>query len=145
MHDIDDYPTSQQVAGLLVYRYDSPLFFANAEDFKRRALASVDEAAGPVEWFLLNAEANIEIDLTAVDALEELRHTLAERGITFAMARVKHELRDLLAGAGFLDKLGQERIYMTLPTAVNAYTAYYADAHGVPPPGLEDTTPTHGP
>jgi SulP family sulfate permease len=145
MHDIDDYPTGQQVAGLLVYRYDSPLFFANAEDFKRRALASVDEAASPVEWFLLNAEANIEIDLTAADALEELRQVLAERGINFAMARVKRELRDLLAGAGFLEKLGEERIYMTLPTAVNAYTAYYTDAHGAPPLGLDDTTPTSGP
>ena len=44
MHDIDDYDTGRQVPGLLVYRYDAPLFFANAEDFKRRALASVDGA-----------------------------------------------------------------------------------------------------
>ena len=64
MHDIDDYATSSQVPGLLVYRYDAPLFFANAEDFNRRALASVDAADPPVEWFLLNAEANTEIDLT---------------------------------------------------------------------------------
>ena len=48
-----------------VYRYDAPLFFANAEDFKHRALAAVDAADPPVEWFLLNAEANTEIDLTA--------------------------------------------------------------------------------
>ena len=74
---------------MLVYRYDSPLFFANAEDFKRRALAAVDGRETPVEWFLLNAEANIEIDITAVDALEELRQELAERGIVFALARVK--------------------------------------------------------
>ena len=73
MHDIDDYASSRQVPGLLVYRYDAPLFFANAEDFKRRALAAVDEADPPVEWFLLNAEANTEIDLTAADALEEVR------------------------------------------------------------------------
>jgi sulfate permease, SulP family len=44
MHDIDDYDTGRQVPGLLVYRYDAPLFLANAEDFKRRALASVDGA-----------------------------------------------------------------------------------------------------
>ena len=54
---------------------------AIAEDLKRRALASVDGAAPPVEWFLLNAEANTEIDLTALDALEHVRKTLAERGI----------------------------------------------------------------
>ncbi|HZA32161.1 MAG TPA: SulP family inorganic anion transporter, partial [Propionibacteriaceae bacterium] len=61
MHDVDDYATGRQVPGLLVYRYDAPLFFANADDFKRRALASVDAADTPVEWFLLNTEANIEV------------------------------------------------------------------------------------
>ena len=89
MHDVDDYPAGRQVPGLVVYRYDSPLFFANAEDFKSRALAAVDQAQGPIEWFLLNAEANIEVDLTAVDALDDLRRILADRGIVFAMARVK--------------------------------------------------------
>jgi SulP family sulfate permease len=85
MHDLDDYATGRQVPGLLVYRYDARLFFANAEDFKHRALAAVDDADPPVEWFLLNAEANTEIDLTTVDALEEVRTTLAERGIVFAL------------------------------------------------------------
>ena len=60
----------------------------------------VDGAENPVEWFLLNAEANIEVDLTALDALDELRQTLAERGIVFAMARVKHELRRPCGPAG---------------------------------------------
>ena len=106
MHDVDDYAAGRQVPGLVVYRYDSPLFFANAEDFKARALAAVDQAKDPVEWFLLNAEANIEVDLTAVDALDELRRILAERGIVFAMARVKTELRDLLISGGFVEKVG---------------------------------------
>ena len=58
---------------MVVYRYDSPLFFANAEDFKQRALAALDGGEGEVEWFLLNAEANVEVDITAIDALDELR------------------------------------------------------------------------
>ena len=70
MHDVDDYPTAELMAGLLVYRYDSPLFFANAEDFRRRALAAVEQTGGPVEWFVLNTEANVEVDITGVDALE---------------------------------------------------------------------------
>ena len=106
MHDVDDYAAGRQVPGLVVYRYDSPLFFANAEDFKARALAAVDQAPNTVEWFLLNAEANIEVDLTAVDALDELRRILAERGVVFAMARVKTELRDLLISGGFAEKVG---------------------------------------
>jgi sulfate permease, SulP family len=130
MHDIDDYATGRQVPGLLVYRYDAPLFFANAEDFKHRALASVDAADPPVEWFLLNAEANTEVDLTAVDALEEVRRTLAGRGIVFALARVKFELREILASAGFIDRMGEDKVFMTLPTAVEAYQQWYAARHG---------------
>lgn len=121
MHDIDDYPDARPVPGLVVYRYDSPLFFANAEDFRRRALAAVDEANGSVEWLLLNAEANVEIDITAIDALEALRRELAERGIVLAMARVKQDLRDDLEAAGFVDRLGADHIFFTLPTAVQAF------------------------
>ncbi len=134
MHDLDDYDTGRQVPGLLVYRYDAPLFFANAEDFKRRALAAVDDANPPVEWFLLNAEANTEIDLTAVDALEEVRRTLAERGVVFALARMKFEVREILASTGLIDRVGEDRVFMTLPTAVNAYEQWYAARHGGDPP-----------
>jgi len=135
MHDIDDYPEAEPVEGLLVYRYDSPLFFANVEDFKRRALASVDAVRTPTEWFLLNAEANVQVDITAIDALEELREGLDARGIVFAMARVKQDLRDDLEAAGFLERVGEDRIFMTLPTAVQAYVRWYADQHGTTPSG----------
>ena len=103
MHDVDDYPEARQVPGLVVYRYDSPLFFANAEDFRHRALAAVDAAPDQVEWFLLNTEANVEIDATAVDALVGLHDDLASRGVVLALARVKQDLRDALTAAGFLE------------------------------------------
>jgi SulP family sulfate permease len=121
MHDIDDYPQAHLVPGLLVYRYDAPLFFANAEDFRERALAAIDDYPEPVEWFVLNAEANVEVDLTALDALDQLRAELARRGIVFAMARVKQDLLGPLEAAGLIDKIGEERIFPTLPTAVEAY------------------------
>jgi SulP family sulfate permease len=121
MHDVDDYPEARPVPGLVVYRYDSPLFFANAENFRRRALAAVDDAPGSVHWLLLNAEANVEIDITAIDALDALREELADRGIVLALARVKQDLRDDLSAAGFVDRLGQNRIFFTLPTAVAAF------------------------
>ena len=121
MHDIDDYPDASPEPGLVVYRYDAPLFFANAENFRERAMAAVDENPVPVEWFLLNAEANVEVDLTALDALDRLRTDLERRGIVFAMARVKQDLRDELEAAGLLEKIGADRIFMTLPTAVEAY------------------------
>jgi sulfate permease, SulP family len=106
---------------LLVYRYDAPLFFANAEDFRERAMVAVNDYPGRVEWFLLNAEANVEVDLTALDAVDQLRTELERRGIVFAMARVKQELRDSLRAAGLLHKIGEDHIYPTLPTAVEAY------------------------
>jgi SulP family sulfate permease len=144
MHDIDDYPSAKRIPGLLVYRYDAPLCFANAEDFRRRALAAVDrdncaDTEGgeiPVEWFVINAEANVEIDITAADALEQLRTDLHYRGLTFAMARVKQELRNDLTKAGLVDKIGADLIFPTLPTAVAAYLGAYETAHGQLPAGV---------
>ncbi len=121
MHDVDDYPDADPVPGLVVYRYDAPLFFANAENFRERALAAVDDSPVPAEWFVLNVEANVEVDLTALDILDQLRGELASRGIVFAMARVKQDLRDALEAAGLVDKIGEDRLFMTLPTAVEAY------------------------
>jgi SulP family sulfate permease len=135
MHDLDDYPDARPVPGLVVYRYDSPLFFANAEDFRQRALAAVD-AAGPVEWLLLNTEANVEVDITAVDALDDLREELAGRGVVLALARVKQDLRDVLQPSGVLDRIGHDHVFYTLPTAVDGYLRWYTARYGRPPADL---------
>jgi sulfate permease, SulP family len=135
MHDIDDYPDATLVPGLVVYRYDAPLFFANAENFRQRALAAVDASPTPVEWFMLNAEANVEVDITAIDTVEELRAELDRRGIVFAMARVKQDMRADLAAAGLVERVGDDRIFPTLPTAVQAYVEWYTARHGEPPVG----------
>ncbi len=127
MHDVDDYPDARTVPGLVVYRYDSPLFFANAADFRRRAVAAVDEVSandGPVRWLLLNVESNVEVDSTALAALEELRLQLADRGVLLALARVKQDLAVQLARGGFLQRIGTERIFPTLPTALEGYRAW---------------------
>ncbi|GIH28653.1 sodium-independent anion transporter [Acrocarpospora phusangensis] len=126
MHDVDDYPQARTIPGLVVYRYDSPLFFANAQNFRRRALAAVDEHEGPVHWFVLNAEANVEVDITALDAVESLRSELAGRGVVFAMARVKQDLRDSLDAFGLTASVGADHLFPTLPTAVAAYEEWRA-------------------
>ncbi|MBP0938331.1 sulfate permease [Streptomyces sp. KCTC 0041BP] len=128
MHDVDDYPTARTVPGLVIYRYDSPLFFANAEDFRRRALAAVDEQSPPTRWFVLNTEANVEVDVTALDAVEALRQELADRDIVLALARVKQELREDLDAYGLTASVGADRIYPTLPTALEAYRAWSREA-----------------
>ena len=121
MHDIDDYPQAQETPGLVVYRYDSPLFFANAEDFRRRALEAVERHGDQARWFVLNMEANVEVDITALDALESLRSVLAERGITMALARVKHDLLVSLEAYGLAEAIGREHLYPTLPNALSAF------------------------
>jgi SulP family sulfate permease len=127
MHDIDDYPQARTIPGLVVYRYDSPLFFANAEDFQRRALAAVDTQQDPVRWFVLNMEANVEVDITALDAVEALRRELEARGIVFALARVKQDLLDQLKSFGLATSVGADYIFPTLPTAVAAYERWQDD------------------
>jgi high affinity sulfate transporter 1 len=132
MHDITDYPGTITVPGLVVFRYDAPLFFANAEDFRRQALAAVRYSArgdGPVRWFLLNAEANVEADYTAMEALAALHDELTRQGIVFAFARVKAELRDQFRAFGIAGKIGEEWFFPTLPTAVGAYKDW-AKLHG---------------
>ncbi|WP_252125104.1 SulP family inorganic anion transporter [Streptomyces sp. MBT84] len=124
MHDVDDYPQARTIPGLVVYRYDSPLFFANAEDFRRRALTAAIEQTDPVRWFVLNTEANVEVDITALDAVDDLRQDLTGRGIVFALARVKQDLLDQLQAYGLADSVGPDRIFPTLPTAVDAYQAW---------------------
>ncbi len=130
MHDVDDYPLARTVPGLVVYRYDAPLCFANAADFSRRVLAALDaeqERAGPVRWLLLNVEANVEIDSTGVAALERLADGCRARGVVLALARVKQDLAAVLERAGFLGRLGEDRVFPTLPTAREGFEAWQAE------------------
>jgi high affinity sulfate transporter 1 len=120
MHDVDDYPGARTIPGLVVYRYDAPLCFANAEDFRRRALAAADQQP-PVRWFVLNVEANVEVDFTALEALDAVREEITRQGAVFALARVKQDLLARLQAFGLADKIGTGLLFPTLPTAVQAF------------------------
>jgi MFS superfamily sulfate permease-like transporter len=125
-HDVDDYPHARQIPGLVVFRYDSPLFFANAEHFAAQCREAIAEADQPVRWFLLNMEGNTEVDITGLDALEDVRRDCAAQGIVLALVRVKHEVIERLDAHGIADRIGHDRIYPTLPTAVAAYEEWAA-------------------
>jgi len=124
MHDVDDYPSAQTIPGFVVYRYDAPLFFANADDFRRRALAAASQGPGPLRWFVLNVEANVEVDFTALEALDAVREEITKQGAVFALARVKQDLLARLRAFGLAEKIGEECLFPTLPTAVQAYQAW---------------------
>jgi SulP family sulfate permease len=124
MHDVDDYPDATTMPGLVVYRYDAPLCFANSENFRRRAIAAVDAETTPVRWLLLNMEAVIEVDVTASDTLHQMCAELDRRGVVLAMARVKRELLDDLQRSGLRERIGDGHIFHIFPTLPTAVTAF---------------------
>lgn len=119
-HSVVDYPEAAQEPGLVIFRYDSPLFFANAEDFLKRARAAI---AGHPEthWFLVNVEAVSEVDITGLDALSELREFCSHRGIRLGLVRAKSELLEELRRYGFLSQIGEGAVYQTTAAAISAF------------------------
>ena len=106
---------------MLVYRFDAPIFFPNAEYFRERVLEIVAAADPPLRWVLLNAEAIVYMDSTAVDALARLHAELSERGVVLAFARAKGTLRDLFQRTGLTARIGEEHMFPTIRTGVRAY------------------------
>jgi len=127
-HDIDDYPTARQIPGLLIFRYDSPLFFANSEDFARRCRQVIDGTEP--RWFVLNMEGITEVDITGLDALEDIRAHCESRGIVMALDHVKSEVWADLERHGVGVRIGRARIFPTHPTAVAAYEAWLESGSG---------------
>jgi high affinity sulfate transporter 1 len=120
-HDIDRHPTARRIPGLLLYRFDAPLFFANAGYFRRRVRRLVDDAANPVRWVVVAAEPITDIDTTAADTLRDLLDELRQEGVTLAFAEVKGPVKDRLRRYGLFDAVGPDRFFPTIGTAVNAY------------------------
>jgi SulP family sulfate permease len=84
-----------------------------------------------VRWYILNVEANVEVDFTALEAVEALRREIVSRGGTFGLARVKQDLLVRLHAFGLAEKIGTEMLFPTLPTAVAAYERWAAE-HPLP-------------
>ena len=120
-HDIDDFPSAETIPGLIVYRFDAPLFFPNAPYFKQRVQTLVAAAETPPRWFLLNAEAITYIDTTGVDTLREVRADLAGAGILLTVARAKAMLRDVFDSTGLTAEIGPDNFFPTTRTGVRAY------------------------
>ncbi|MGV1037288.1 MAG: SulP family inorganic anion transporter [Candidatus Nanopelagicales bacterium] len=130
MHDVGDFPSVVTEPGLVVFRYDSPLFFANAEDFHREVMNAVAGADQPVYWFLLNMEANVEVDITGLDAMEEVRRELTDKGIVVTLARVKRELLKDLESHGLVEAIGIDHIFPTMPTALQGFRDWRSEQDG---------------
>src|SRR5918994_5421994 len=117
------HPRAQITPGVLVYRLDDRLFFANASYVKGRIREALHGAPAPVRWFVFDAEALTHVDATGVDALTSLVRSLQEEGITFVLARLKDPMHQTLQEAGVLDLVGEPHVYPTVRAAVAAATA----------------------
>ncbi len=107
--------------GLLIYRFDAPLYFANATLFEEDVDYVVSRAASPVKWFVLDAGAMVDIDTTGEQALHQVASRLARRGVTFAVSRAGKQTQSLLARYHLLDLIGRDRLYPTNRHAIQAF------------------------
>jgi high affinity sulfate transporter 1 len=120
-HDRARHPEGRRIPGLVILRFDAPLFFANAELFAGCVRGAVDAGPAPVRWVAIAAEPITDIDTTAADALVRLDDELAARGIRLVFAELKGPVKDRLGRYGLGTRFGPDRFYSTIGTAVSAY------------------------
>jgi MFS superfamily sulfate permease-like transporter len=125
-HDITRYPDARRIPGLVLFRWDAPLFFANAELFHQRVLDAIAESPTPVRRIIVTAEPVTSIDITSADMLAELEHTLAQSGIELRFAEMKDPVKDKLRRFELFDRFGAANFYPTIGSAVDAYLEEHA-------------------
>ncbi len=116
--DVDD-ERAKPLIGLLVYRFDGPLFFANGEYYIERVRAALDANAGDETSVVLDMEGIGSVDTTAVDHLADLVDELEASGIVVGLARTNRRVLQVLTKAGLLDRLGPDRVFPTINAAVD--------------------------
>jgi high affinity sulfate transporter 1 len=136
-HDIQRYPDAARIPGLVLFRWDAPLFFANAELFQERLTEAVDASPTQVRRVVVAAEPVTSVDVTSADMLRELTQALNERGIALHFAEMKDPVRDKLKRFDLLELLGADRFDPTVSSAVDRYCreAGIVEGEAGPPEG----------
>ena len=122
-HDIKRYPDAKQIPGLVMFRWDAPLFFANADLFRTRILDIVAAAEPKARWVLVAAEPITDVDTTAAEMIEELEKELDALGVELAFAEMKDPVKDRLNRYALTARIGTDRFFPTLGVAVKAFLA----------------------
>ncbi len=115
-HDLDTHPDARQIPGVIVYRWEAPLFFANAGSFRQQIRHLVRERQP--EWVVIQCEAVTDVDVTAAEMLEQLDNQLNATGVHMAFAEMRSRLQDLTLRYGLLETLDREHFYPTLESAL---------------------------
>jgi high affinity sulfate transporter 1 len=124
-HDVTRYPEARLVPGLVLFRWDAPLFFANAELFHDRVLEAVGRSPTPVRRLVVAAEPVTSVDVTAADMLVELVDSLGAAGIELAFAEMKDPVKDKLRRFGLFERFGKQAFFATIGEAVKNYVDTY--------------------
>lgn len=127
-HDIARHPEAVRDAGLVLFRWDAPLFFANADLFQQRVLEAVEASPTAVRWVVVAAEPVTSVDVTAADMLADLDQLLQDAGIELAFAEMKGPVKDKLHRFGLFARFGREAFFPTVDAAVHAYRAWASTA-----------------
>jgi len=121
-HDTRSYPASSRLPGLVIYRFDAPLFFANAKTFRDEVLRMA-QADPPPSWILIAAEPMTDVDTTASDVLEDLDETLNARRISLVFAELKDPVRRKIERYGLTRTIDPHHFFPTVDAAVTAFRA----------------------
>jgi high affinity sulfate transporter 1 len=108
-------------SGLIIYRFGAPLYFANATLFEEEVETLVTQVAMPTKWFVLDAEAMVDIDTSGAETLQHVFAWLTERGVTVALSRANQTTTDWLAHYHLQELIGENRIYPTNRHAIAAF------------------------
>lgn len=134
-HDIGRYPEARRIPGLVLFRWDAPLFFANAESFEDCVMAATANSPSPVKWVIVAAEPMTNIDVTAADAVLQLKRRLEASGVSLRFAELKDPVKDKLKRYGLFQEFGEQAFFPTVGASVGAYL----QANGVDWTDWEDT------
>jgi SulP family sulfate permease len=122
-HDVGDSNTGETIPSFIAYRFYAPLLFSNASHFVERVRQLVAASPTPVRWFLVDAQAITDIDITAAEALRALNKELQQRGIALKFAHANRPLRQILERIGFTSEIGRESSFHSVHEAAAAFQA----------------------
>ena len=120
-HDISRHPEAKRIDGLVLFRWDAPLFFANAEIFRNHILHVVADAPTPTKWVVVAAEPITDVDITAAGVLADLDYVLHQAGMDLFFAEMKDPVKDRLKRYGLFKRLGVENFFPTIEQAIERY------------------------
>ncbi len=138
-HDLERYPDGEQIPGLLMLRWDAPLFFANANIFRKVIRERIAAATPTPIWVLVAAEPITDVDSTAADMLVDLDEELNASGIHLVFAELKDPAREKIESYGLLDTIDSRHFYPTLEVAVEEFNRETRSDAGVDLPSAQET------